>query len=249
MASFVAEHNNVYSNYAHGIWCDIDCKNVTYSDNRVHDNDRVGLLFEISDGAKISGNIVWENGWGNANSGWGAGIMAASSSNVEIYNNTLAWNNSGISVVSQDRGESRWNTVRNISVHDNTILAKDYPDGPGHFALRWWQSGYAGVLFDPTSDNRGADNRYWYPGPEGEPRYSWGGTDYRSLARFDTTPGEQNAYYLTDAQKDHVLSVAKIPASPKERPCSTLFARITPRLGFVSDLLWNLYIKLGLYKC
>ena len=37
-----------------GLWCDIRCKDVTYSGNRVHDNLTQGILFEISDGARIA---------------------------------------------------------------------------------------------------------------------------------------------------------------------------------------------------
>src|SRR5262249_36604775 len=67
------DHNEVYLNRGHGLWCDIDCQTVTFSDNRVHDNDNDGIKYEISRGARIYGNTVWNNGWAPPHGwGWGA---------------------------------------------------------------------------------------------------------------------------------------------------------------------------------
>ena len=66
------------------------------------------------------GNRLWENGWRFPAWGWGGGIVVSSSRNVEVFDNVVAWNPDGISIISQQRERSAFNDVRNISVHDNT---------------------------------------------------------------------------------------------------------------------------------
>src|SRR6185437_2311552 len=64
--NLVMDDNEVNSNNAAGLWCDIKCAGVTYSNNRIHDNATQGISFEISDGASIHDNEVWQNGSGKA---------------------------------------------------------------------------------------------------------------------------------------------------------------------------------------
>lgn len=215
--------NEVYDNKGPGLWCDIDCENVTYSNNRIHHNQNAGIFFEISDGAKIYGNKLWENGWGYRDWGWGAGILVSSSKNAEVYDNTLAWNADGITIISQDRpadfGEAvdRWKTVTGNDVHDNAIIREhaccDYWD---NLALAWLQD-WDGVMFGPASNNRAAYNRYWHPSAEDEPRFAWADEDYARVEDFNATPGEENSRYLTDAEKDQTLAAAGLPRSPEPR--------------------------------
>ena len=99
--------NEVDHNVGPGIWADVSCANWTISANRVHDNTYAGLMIEISQGATISGNAVWENGWGDGRGwGWAADILISSSGGVTVTGNTVAWSPVGISFVSQDRGVS-----------------------------------------------------------------------------------------------------------------------------------------------
>jgi parallel beta-helix repeat protein len=198
--------NEVYNNIGFGVWCDIDCINVTYSNNRVHHNTNAGLFFEISDGAKIYGNYVWENGWGSAIWGWGAGILISSSKNVEVYNNILAWNASGITVLSQDRGTGQWNTVVNNYVHENKIMKMD----TAPYGLAWVQD-WNGTMFAAAANNQGNRNMYWYSAAEGETRFAWGNRSITQLSEFNATPGEEGGSYLSTAEKDQILSAANIP--------------------------------------
>lgn len=215
--SLKVDNNEVYNNNGPGLWCDIHCKQVTYSNNRIHNNERMGILYEISEDATISGNVVWENGFGKPEWGWGAGILSSSSKEVEIYDNVLAWNADGISIVSADRTSQNAGTVNDVSVRNNIILAgDDLTDGEDQpFALAWLQD-WNGVLYRPSSNNHGIDNRYWYPKPEEQMRFSWE-TPFSNLSNFNSTPGEQSGRYLTNTQKDKVISSADIPAYPTTR--------------------------------
>jgi len=82
----------------------------------------------------------------------GAGIVIASSSNAEVYHDTVAWNADGISVIAQNRG-SEGRTVGN-HVHDNTVVMAP----PGEYLSGWFQD-WAGTLFRSESSNRGANSR------------------------------------------------------------------------------------------
>jgi hypothetical protein len=218
------ESNRVYANRGPGLWCDIDCRDVAYLNNRVYQNERAGIFFEISDGAVISGNRLWENGWRKTEWGWGAGILISSSRNVEITNNIVAWNADGISVISQDRsggygwqpGESTWNSVAGVTVDKNVIVVAPQPsDGSPRYALAWLQD-WGGVLFRSSSGNAGANNRYWHSQAEPTTRFAWAGSHSR-LTSFNATPGEASGRYLSVSERASILESASMPASPVAR--------------------------------
>ena len=80
-----------------------------------------------------------------------------------------------------------------------------------------WVMDWSGVLFDPASNNRGSNNRYWYPVAEnGQTRFAWNGSKSR-LADYAATPAETTTTYLTTAQKDSALAAAGIPTTATPR--------------------------------
>ena len=122
-----------------------------------------------------------------------------------------------ISVISQNRDSVEHDLVTNVYVHDNTILAKDYPGTADNLSLGWLQDWSGGVMFDPLSNNRGANNCYWYPTAEGSyVRYKWGGVGIGTLAQFNTTPGEEGGRYLARGEKDAVVVTKAVPANPEQ---------------------------------
>jgi nitrous oxidase accessory protein NosD len=219
----VVNGNDVHHNDWSGLWCDQACNDATYSNNRVHHNLRYGIRVEISDHVKVFGNVVWENGW-VAIHGLGyqqSGVSVLASRDVEVYSNTLAWNNDGVVVINEQRtkgvggSDPKFDTVTDVHVHHNTILATDYPSDPSHYALAWVRSYDQGNLYAPLANNRGYDNMYWYAAPEGsETRYRWE-TDLSSLEAFNATLGEERGRYLSQAEMDEVVTTNNIPASPE----------------------------------
>ena len=205
--------NDVADNDGVGVWCDIDCHDFTASGNRVHGNTRAGIMFEISDGARIENNVVWENGWGFPTWGWGAGILVSSSSNATVRGNLLAWNADGISVISQARNRAGGDAVRNVSVVDNTVLA----DAASGFLLGWLQD-WPGPLYAADSGNQGAGNRFWHESREPSGcRFEWSDC-IDSIAAFSTTPGGSDSTYLSDAEAHAALADAGVPARPVPHP-------------------------------
>jgi hypothetical protein len=219
----VVSGNNVHHNDWSGLWCDQACNDATYSNNRVHHNLKYGIRVEISDHAKVFGNVLWENGWEeiDAHDYQQSAVSILASRDVEVYGNTLAWNNDGVVVINTQRtngvggSDPRFDTVTDVHVHHNTILATDYPSNPSHYSLAWQRSYDQGNLYDPLANNRGYDNKYWYAAPEGsETRYRWE-TDFSSLGAFNATLGEERGRYLSQTEKDEVVTTNNIPASPE----------------------------------
>jgi hypothetical protein len=211
----VVDGNAFFGNAGPGLWADLNCQHVTYSNNAIYDNERMGILFEISDYGQIFGNRLWNNATAGGDWGWGAGIVVSSSANTEVYQNILAWNPGGISVISQDRQAGI--AVSHNSVHDNTIVGTTHDAAHLHYALQWLQD-WNGPLFASSADNHGANNAYWFPDAEGgdQVRFAWNGP-ITHLDDFSNTPGGSGSSYLSDAQKDAVLSGHDMPASPPAR--------------------------------
>lgn len=202
--------NTVNGNDGPGIWCDIDCSGFVATGNRVGENTRAGIMFEISDGGRIEDNVVWENGWGFATWGWGAGILISSSSHVTVARNTVAWNADGITVVSQDRGRVEVDRVHHVTVEDDTIIGDPGSNG---YLLAWLED-WDGGVYDSASDNSASDNRFWHDRPEpAKCRFEWDGCRDR-LADFAGTPGGRGSTYLSDTERNTALIAAKLASAP-----------------------------------
>jgi parallel beta-helix repeat protein len=213
--SLTVSSNEISDNRGNGLWFDVGTHHVTVSSNRIHHNARKGIFFEISNGAKIFSNIIYENGSVETNQINSAGIQVGNSTNVEVYNNTLAWNTGGIVVLAADRKGTQHDRVHDVQVHDNTILGTDSVDKiRNHLALVWLQLSST-TLLDPANNNWGANNKYWYTSPESSlERFRWGNKSISKLADFNATPGEENGSYLAPDEKDTLMTAKGIPTSP-----------------------------------
>ena len=125
--------NYVHDNAGPGLWTDIDNRFTVIEGNRVVNNAGPGIFHEISYDAKIRANTVIRNAFDQIYDDWyvGAGICVAESSNVEVYDNTVAGNANGITLVMQERGGGRHGRyeARNGYVYDNTIIMTEGSTG------------------------------------------------------------------------------------------------------------------------
>jgi len=207
MSRLTVTGNEVSNNDGWGLWCDIDCRDVTFSANRVHHNTRVGISYEISRRGTITENVVWENGLGSSGWGRGAGIICQNCTATTIADNLVAWCPDGIAVVEQER--EIISHVEQVVVRGNTIIGAD-----GAVALGWLTDRSPEYLFRPNARNKGAENRYWFGAREGDSeRFAWDGPR-RRLAAFNATPGEEGGRYLQDVEKAGILTAAGVPSSP-----------------------------------
>ncbi len=112
----------VHDNKGPGLWADIDCHDTTFENNVVYGNDGPGIFYEISFDAVIAGNEVYDNGFIMGDWLWGAGILVAASSGVDVHDNVVTENADGIAGIQQDRQDNgELYRLEDLHVYDNTI--------------------------------------------------------------------------------------------------------------------------------
>lgn len=206
-----------------GIWFDVwPTPSATVNKNSVVKNCNVhhnwpGIMVEISDTVAVHDNAVWENGWTDPhNQGWGwpAGILVSTSRNVTVYNNTLGWNDVGISVVSQDRPDNP-GTITGNYVHDNLVAATDVTGSGGGLRMEGWYQDWGGPLFTDHT-NEGLDDRFYTTLSSGtsSDRYEYNGA-LSSIAAFQVTVGGAGATEVSSTVALAALTAAGIPTSPE----------------------------------
>ena len=82
--SVTFRRNFVHHNHTDGIWYDADNVNVLIEDNRVEDNTRHGIIYEVSGNGIVRGNTIRRNG----RTGIDSGIFVSASKDIELYYNT-----------------------------------------------------------------------------------------------------------------------------------------------------------------
>jgi hypothetical protein len=205
-------NNEIDHNVGNAMWFDGNTSNVTVSGNRVHDNTGIGIFYETGTTARITGNFVWSNGFGDAGWVWGSGILVSASATTEVDNNIVAWNADGIGVMGHTRDDMPAPPT-GLYVHDNVIVLGKAGGTDDNVLLGWVQD-TPGVLFDAASNNRGANNRYWDQRAEPEwARFGWNGW-IGTLALFNGTPGEEGGTYLTTAELAALLAAGGLPTAP-----------------------------------
>ena len=230
----VVNGNDIHHN-TKGFWTDSGGENVTFTNNRVHHNLDAGVHFEITDDIVAHSNVLYENGWGSKRDlPYGEpAFKLVSVRNVDLHDNVLAWNEDSIVVINsvRDNGigaeDPRFDGVHDVRIHHNVIVSQDQGEAKrDHYALAWQKNGDVSraicdqqrttCLDEPDANNGGHDNRYWYPVSEGSGhRFLWKTKKFEKLNAFSRTRGEERGRYLSDAEKDRVLSAKGIPANPE----------------------------------
>lgn len=102
--------NTISGNGGPGIWFDGQSSNSVVTNNVVYDNLRSGIMLETSTSGTVTGNAVWESGWGNPDytawAGWGGGVLLSSSGGVSVSGNTIAWCPAGVGLIEQVRSDN-----------------------------------------------------------------------------------------------------------------------------------------------
>ncbi len=150
-ANVTMRANYVHDNPGHGLHVDRWSTNVVYEDNVVVDNLGHGIHHEVSDKAIIRNNLVERNGFRDGGH-WG--IMVLSSSNVEVYGNTVRGNRNGI--MGRQDGRTSWGKLTNLWVHDNNIFL----NGSARTGLGI--SGISDTSYLTSKNNKFNNNKYTF---------------------------------------------------------------------------------------
>jgi hypothetical protein len=195
--------------------------NVIFRNNITHHNANNGLKCEITLNCDIYGNVIYSNGT-EAGSESGAGIIASGSSFGRIHDNVIAWNGADAirihNVLRSDHhsDQGSYDQVREMRVYHNDIFTREPQMG-----LAWRKQWSGGKIFDAEMGNEGYGNRFYFAAADGSPdssenaaRFAWAG-NYQTLSSFNNTPGEEGGSYMTEQEKDDVLSASGVSFSPE----------------------------------
>ena len=109
----IVRNNYVHDNFGHGIWTDIDNRNVVIENNLVADNLGNGIFHEISFNAVIKGNVVERSGIN--------GIYVSNSSDTDVFENELRNNYS--SLIARNACRDREHSlIQNVRFFDNDVF-------------------------------------------------------------------------------------------------------------------------------
>ena len=100
----------IHHNDGIGLWIDIDNNNILIEGNRIFDNARSGVSYEISRDGTIRDNLIAQNGRSRGAWLWGSQILIQNSRNVSVYGNRVevaADSGNGISVIFQNRQDGK----------------------------------------------------------------------------------------------------------------------------------------------
>jgi len=168
--------NHIHDNFGHGLWCDINCRNVLYEGNVIERNNGAGIFHEISFNAVIRNNIVRHNGIADK---WGSDIRIAASQDVEVYANTLTVSPTkcGIMLIDQGRDDEAQAhggpiyKTRNNNVHDNEMTFEGAACAGGASDVK---AGHENFSIITDGNNLFDRNVYRVPRTGGPARFVWG---------------------------------------------------------------------------
>ncbi|MGA2073015.1 MAG: right-handed parallel beta-helix repeat-containing protein [Terriglobia bacterium] len=173
--NLVVRNNYAHDNKGPGLWTDIENENTLYENNHTKSNQEAGILHEISYRAIIRNNLIEDDGFsdsGKTEPWYGAGIIIAGSSSVEVYGNTVTGCMNGIIGTQPHREPSRRGTpylLRDLYVHDNTITQNQ---GIAAGIVR--SAAFGDAVFD-SWNNRFTNNQFHLADPQAK-SFAWGGS-------------------------------------------------------------------------
>ena len=162
-------NNFVHHNLGDGIWYDGDNTGIIVEGNRVEDNGRNGIFYEISSGASIRSNTVRRSG--------GAGLFISTSQDVQIYRNTLEDNLTGITYFVDCAATRGGYDLKNNSARDNTIRVGTQTDAfaSGFSATAECTSTHVAPYLSGSKKLLFVHNVYQVPSPSTGRYFLWDG--------------------------------------------------------------------------
>jgi parallel beta-helix repeat protein len=121
-SSATLTNNRIHHNYWHGIWCDLKGGPIVVTGNRIDNNGKSGIKYEIckGPGSKISYNSVVHNGYLKKDSSdlkGRVGILLQSAQSVEVTNN-IVQDNRGHGIYAKDGNRQK---TSGVFIHHNSL--------------------------------------------------------------------------------------------------------------------------------
>ena len=221
----VIRSNTVHDNRGVGIWCDINCNDVTIEKNLVERNtgvDSIGIFYEISQNGVIRDNVVRDQG-SSGDYINPSGILVWSSDGVLVERNQVEGTKNAIVGNARPREFNR--TLRNLTVTNNVVITRGQPTR-------------VGIATDTASDFKSAGNTFNNNFYDDQSKMTFWWTD---ISRGDSslsldqwralgfTPATSPAASpSTPAVVAPASPVAPIPAAPKPAPATPVPAAPKP---------------------
>lgn len=173
-------NNRVRNNLGVGAWVDVQGDGVTIDSNTITGNAADGVRYEISYNGAIKNNTITGNGFGLLRGAdysmyAVAGINVNTSSNVQIFGNTVADNANGIALQMRNRGSGKNGVYQltNTVVHNNSITMKS--------GSRWGEgvTGLGQLVSDNSYFTSKGNNFYgntYYLDSQTAKRFAWNNT-------------------------------------------------------------------------
>lgn len=215
----------IVDNAGKGVWMDESVYDITLTGNRILRNADHGVSLELSAKAVVAGNVISGNG--------GDGLKVNNTSDVRIWNNSLAGNGRTIRLAQDERRrddpdvagrdprqegpdpEMTWR-VAGITISNN-VLADARPDTPCLLCL----SDHTGERSAGRMDLTVNGNVYVRPDPQNPPALIlWTGDSFTDLGRFRSVTGQEarGAFYGTEgaAGEEGFLGPAAAAAADRD---------------------------------
>jgi nitrous oxidase accessory protein NosD len=224
--------NLAEDNAGHGLWADIQSYNVNFLENIARRNGAAGIFFEWSRRAVIASNVTAQNS---------QGLLISESSDVEIWNNTIADNGRTLEIY----GNVRVPLPKNITVRNNIISHGPRSHWPAVVVVSDVTFTNSGFLMNVTTDHnayyRSSTSRAqflveWANWPIGT-LHTFALADYRQKVGGDrngiATDNTPTDPYVVDTARGNYERPAGSPAIGKGQPLPDHIANLLGLMGGV----------------
>jgi parallel beta-helix repeat protein len=167
-ANVTFRNNFVHHNLGDGIWYDSNNTGTLVEGNRVEDNGRNGIVYEISNGATIRSNTLRRNA--------GDALLISVSQNAQIYNNSLEANVGSIQYFLNCASLLEGHDLKNNAAYDNTVVVGTQSDTyASGFSSTSCTSAQLGPYLNGSKNLTFSRDTYRVPSRSSDRYFLWGG--------------------------------------------------------------------------
>ncbi len=170
-ANVTFRNNFVHHNLGDGIWYDSNNTGALVEGNRVEENGRNGIVYEISNGATIRNNTLRRNG--------GDAVLISVSQSAQIYNNSLEANFGSIQYFLNCASLLEGHDLKNNAAYNNTVVVGTQSDAYANgFSSTACTAAQLGPYLNGSKNLTFSGDTYRVPSRSSDRYFLWGGPKY-----------------------------------------------------------------------